>query len=95
VVVSLPVTVTRDPQGARERIDQSFSIYPNLPSYRAMLDKEGVEQPSAIALVGDEERVMAGLAGLAAAGATDFVAASVGTAEEVSRTLDLLSSWSG
>ena len=43
VVVSLPVAVTDDLEAARERINEAFSIYPNLPSYKAMLDKEGAE----------------------------------------------------
>jgi F420-dependent oxidoreductase-like protein len=94
VVVSLPVIVTADPDAAREHVDQFFSIYPNLPSYRAMLDKEGVEAPSAIAFVGDEGQVSAHLDRLADAGATDFVAAAVGSPEETRRTLELLRSWS-
>ena len=45
IVVSLPVCVTADVDAARERVDQAFAIYPNLPSYKAMLDKEGADQP--------------------------------------------------
>ena len=78
VVVSLPVAVTDAPEAARERINEALSIYPNLPSYRAMLDKEGAESPADIAFVGDEEAVAAAVAQLAEAGATDFVAAIVG-----------------
>ena len=68
----------RRPEAARERINEALSIYPNLPSYRAMLDKEGAESPADIAFVGDEEAVAAAVAQLAEAGATDFVAAIVG-----------------
>ncbi len=74
VVVSLPVGVTADLDAARQRVDDAFAIYPSLPSYKAMLDKEGAERPSDIALVGDEEAVAAAITGLAAAGASDFVA---------------------
>ena len=45
-----------------------------LPSYRAMLDREGVEGPADVAMVGDEARCGEQLASLAAAGATDFLA---------------------
>ncbi len=90
VGVSLPVTVTADPAAARQRIDKAFAIYPGLPSYRAMLDREGADQPSDIALVGDEDAVAAGLRRLAEVGATDFVASIVGTAEERDRTTGLL-----
>jgi F420-dependent oxidoreductase-like protein len=90
VVVSLPVTVTTDPEHAKERIDKAFALYPNLPSYKAMLDKEGAERPSDIALVGTEEEVGAQLEHLAVAGSTDFVAAVVGNPEEKARSEALL-----
>ena len=41
VVVFLPICVTADPDAARENINRSFAIYPTLPSYKAMLDREG------------------------------------------------------
>jgi 5,10-methylenetetrahydromethanopterin reductase len=91
VVVSLPIAVTNDRDGAKERINEVFSIYLNLPSYRAMLDKEGAEAAADIAFVGDEEAVAASIANLADAGATDFVAAIIGDASEQSRGLALLS----
>jgi len=91
VVVSLPVAVTDAPEAARERINEALSIYPNLPSYRAMLDKEGAESPADIAFVGDEEAVAAAVAQLAEAGATDFVAAIVGDRSERERGFALLS----
>lgn len=88
--VSLPVTVTGDAASARERIDAAFAIYPTLPSYRAMLEREGAESPSGIALVGVEDEVAGGLRALADAGATDFVAAVVGSSEERRATLEVL-----
>lgn len=95
VAVSLPVTVTADPEQARARIDQAFALYPTLPSYRAMLDREEAERPSDIALVGGEREVRAGLRRLAEAGATDFVAAIVGDRDERQRTLELLGEQAG
>lgn len=90
VVVSLPVTVSADAGAARRRIDELFAIYPSLPSYRAMLDREGATGPSDVALVGDESAVANGVRRLAEAGATDFVAAVVGSREERNRTTALL-----
>jgi F420-dependent oxidoreductase-like protein len=90
VVVSLPVTVTSDLEAARRRIDEIFAIYPSLPSYRAMLDREGAAGPSDVALVGDEAAVAAGVRRLAEAGATDFAAAVVGGVEERERTRAVL-----
>lgn len=95
VVVSLPVTVTSEGERARRRIDEALAIYPTLPSYRAMLDREGASAPSDVALVGDEDHVLNALAALADAGATEFVASAIGDAEERQRTTDLLASYSG
>jgi F420-dependent oxidoreductase-like protein len=91
IVVSLPIAVTADVEGAKERINEVFSIYPNLPSYKAMLDKEGAEAAADIGFIGDEEVVAASIARLADAGATDFVASVVGDSEERQRGLALIS----
>jgi len=74
VVCILPVCVTDDPDGARERAARVFAIYGQLPSYRAMLDREGAAGPADVAIVGDEDTVAAQIATLAEAGVTDFVA---------------------
>ena len=89
--VSLPISVTADIDAVCERINEEFAIYPNLPSYKAMLDKEGADCAADIAIVGDEDVVRASIDKLAAAGATDFVASVVGTREERDRTFALLS----
>jgi F420-dependent oxidoreductase-like protein len=91
VVVSLPISVTSDVEAARERINAALSIYPNLPSYRAMLDKEGAEQAADIGFIGDEKAVAGSIGKLADAGATDFVAAVVGDSAERDRGLALIS----
>jgi F420-dependent oxidoreductase-like protein len=86
VVCTLPVCVTGDPDGARERAAEVFSIYGQLPSYRAMLDLEGVAGPGDVAIVGDETTVAAGIEHLATIGVTDFVAASFGDPADRTRT---------
>jgi F420-dependent oxidoreductase-like protein len=90
VVVGLPITVTDDPDAAYRRIDTVFAGYPDLPSYRAMLDHEGADFMSQISLVGSETEVRAGLERLEAAGATDYIAPIVGDADDRRRTLALL-----
>jgi F420-dependent oxidoreductase-like protein len=90
VVVSLPVCVTSDAARGRERINEEFAIYPNLPAYRAMLDKEGATAPADVGFVGDEETVAWAVEGLADAGATDFVASIVGDGEERRRAFALV-----
>ena len=74
VVAAIPIVLTNDRAGALAACDQAFAIYPNLPSYRAMLEREGVEKPSQIALVGDEKALRQGLAEFRDAGVTDFAA---------------------
>lgn len=74
VVAALPIALTTDLDGARRAADQVFAIYGQLPSYRAMLDREGAAGPGDVALVGDEAALRAGLARLREAGVTHFVA---------------------
>jgi 5,10-methylenetetrahydromethanopterin reductase len=92
VVCLLPVCVSDDPDGARARANRVFAIYGQLPSYRAMLDKEGAEQPGDIALTGDEDAVAGQIGALAEAGVTDFVAAQYSRGDEAERTRALLKS---
>jgi len=95
VVCALPVCVTDDPDGARARANRVFAIYGQLPSYRAMLDKEGAGQPGDIALTGDENAVAAQITALAEAGVTDFVAAEYSRGDDAERTRALLKSLLG
>jgi alkanesulfonate monooxygenase SsuD/methylene tetrahydromethanopterin reductase-like flavin-dependent oxidoreductase (luciferase family) len=91
VAVGLPVSVTTDVERARATADRTFAIYGQLPSYRAMLDREGAEGPANVAIVGDEEVVARQIGALAEAGATDFSAAPFGSADEIRRTIGLIS----
>jgi F420-dependent oxidoreductase-like protein len=90
VVCSLPVCVTSDPDGARAGAAEAFSIYGQLPSYRAMLDREGAAGPADVAIVGDEDAVAAQILALADAGVTDFVAAEFARGDDRARTRRLL-----
>jgi len=92
VAVCLPVCVTADSEGARERANATFSIYGQLPSYRSMLDREGAAGPGDVAIVGDEEAVAAQIRRLSDGGATDFAASPYGSAEEVATTVKLVGS---
>ena len=91
IVAGLPVCVTDNAPAVRAEVDRAFARYGQLPSYRAVLDKEGAAGPADVSLVGDEAAVLAGLRGLAEAGATDLIAAVYTPAgEEAARTYDLL-----
>jgi alkanesulfonate monooxygenase SsuD/methylene tetrahydromethanopterin reductase-like flavin-dependent oxidoreductase (luciferase family) len=68
-------------------------MYPTLPSYRAMLDREGVDQPAGISLIGDEATLRDGIAKFRDAGVTDFAASPFPAgAGVVDRTLEFLKS---
>jgi F420-dependent oxidoreductase-like protein len=90
VACGIPICVTDDTAGARERAARVYAGYGALPSYRAMLDRAGAAGPADVAVVGSEEEVAAELGRLADAGATDLVAAVFGSREERPRTRALL-----
>ena len=90
VAVGLPVCVTTDVAAAREKAAELFAIYGGLPSYRAMLDREGAAGPADVAIVGSEEEVSAQVRRLADIGATDFIGAPFGTAGEISASVEAL-----
>jgi alkanesulfonate monooxygenase SsuD/methylene tetrahydromethanopterin reductase-like flavin-dependent oxidoreductase (luciferase family) len=92
IVTSLPVCVTADADAARERAASDFRMYGFLPSYRAMLDREGAAGPADVAIVGDEGTVRAGIGRIADAGATDFVASIFGARDDRATTTALLQS---
>ncbi len=91
IACGLPVCVTSEVDAARERAAKVYAIYGQLPSYRAMLDREGAEGPADVAIIGDEASVAARIEGLADAGVTDFAASEFGsTSDEQRRTRELL-----
>ncbi|MGP3916248.1 LLM class F420-dependent oxidoreductase [Nonomuraea sp. 10N515B] len=86
IVCALPVCVTDDPDAAVTRANEIFAVYGQLPSYRAMLDREGAANPGNVAVIGDEKAVLAQLEELERAGVTDFVG-SVFSNKERTRNL--------
>ena len=88
IICSLPVVVTDDAEAARAMVNQTFAVYATLPSYRAMLDREGVDDPAGVALIGSREAVLDQLASLADAGVTEFSVVAIGSADERHATLD-------
>jgi F420-dependent oxidoreductase-like protein len=74
IVGALPVAVTDDVDGAKARAARVFEVYGHLPSYRAMLDREGADGPADVAIIGTEAEVRAGIERMRSAGVTDFVA---------------------
>ncbi|WP_405181856.1 LLM class flavin-dependent oxidoreductase [Nocardia sp. NBC_01377] len=81
VVAALPVTVTDDPDGAREVIQARLGGNDKHPSYSRVLDREGVRGVAELSVVGSAARVRDRLAGFAELGVTDFAAHIVGADE--------------
>jgi len=92
IAASLPICVTSDIDKARERAARDFQVYGFLPSYRAMLDREGAEGPADVAIVGDESTVEKQVRALADAGVTEYVASIYGSRDERAQTRALLKS---
>jgi F420-dependent oxidoreductase-like protein len=92
IFASLPICLTDDPDGARTRAATEFQVYGFLPSYRAMLDREGAENPGDVAIAGDEATVEKAMGQLRDAGVTEFVASIYGSRDERERTRSFLKS---
>ncbi len=91
IVCSIPVWVTDDPAPARGFLAAILANYATLPSYRAMMDREGVEGLGDLSIVGSEAFVRDALGEIAACGATDFTAVPLGgNPDEEARTKAVL-----
>ena len=82
VIAALPVCVTSDADGARARADKVLAVYGQLPSYRAMLDREGAAGPGDIGIFGSADEVVARIGALADIGVTDFAAVEFGSSSD-------------
>jgi F420-dependent oxidoreductase-like protein len=93
VGAALPVCVTDDVEGAKSRAASVYQVYGMLPSYRAMIDREGATGPEDVAIIGTEDQVRARIRQIEDAGVTDFVGAEFATGDtERTRTRELLRS---
>lgn len=94
VCAALPLAVTDDPDEALAQAAERFRHYATRPSYRRLLDLEGVAGPEGIAIVGNEAVVERRLRALADIGVTDFAAivfpATDDAAASTARTRELL-----
>jgi F420-dependent oxidoreductase-like protein len=92
IAAGVPASVTADPEGARARAFEVLGGYARMPSYQAVLEREGISHPADLALIGDEETVAAGLRRYLDAGATDIRVspAAFATDEERLRTWRLV-----
>ena len=91
IIATLPVCVTDDPTPARERLTANTTMYAELPSYQAMFEREGISETGDLAMIGTDDQVEEMIAGLAAAGVTDYAASEFGlSSDDRARTRALL-----
>lgn len=91
VVCGLPIVLTDDKAEARRHIDKLMAIYPTLPSYQAMLQREGAGSAADIALIGNSSELQQQLAELRKIGVSDFNAlVAAPKASDFDKTLEFL-----
>jgi 5,10-methylenetetrahydromethanopterin reductase len=96
IIATLPVCVTADEVGVRARISRNLAMYGELPSYKAMFEREGVAGPGELAIAGSASQVRDAIEAMREAGVTDFAASEFTTsAEELQQTRELLTSMAG
>lgn len=92
VIAAVPVCLTDRVEDARARAAVDYAIYGQLPSYRAMLDHEGLAGPEDLALVGDLDTIASGLQRFVDAGATTVVVNPFGDGDQVAATRSAVAS---
>ncbi|WP_103349404.1 TIGR03564 family F420-dependent LLM class oxidoreductase [Amycolatopsis sp. CA-128772] len=94
VIAAVPAVVTDEVEPVRQIAAVHLGYYGDIPSYRRILDVEGVDHAADLALVGDERVVEAGLQRYFDAGATEVVLIQSGmrSARERLRTWGLAGS---
>jgi F420-dependent oxidoreductase-like protein len=88
IMALIRLCVTDDHAGAYALARDTATRYRAVPSYAAVQDMEGLDDPAELHLIGSWERVLDGLGDYAAAGVTDFrleIAAHTTAAREATR----------
>ncbi|ORA61599.1 TIGR03564 family F420-dependent LLM class oxidoreductase [Mycobacteroides franklinii] len=92
VIAGVAVVVTSEPERVRALAIEDMAFYENIPSYRKVLDAEGVQHTGELAIIGDELHVATELQRYFDAGATEVFAShtELGGPQDEARTLALL-----
>ena len=95
IIALMPVAVTGERRRLHQTITEEMAIYHHMPSYQAMLEREGASEAGDIALLGSAGEVEDALNRLEDAGVTDFGAILFGTDDEQEATRELLTAHAG
>lgn len=74
IVAGFPVILTTNRNEARALAAKLFAMYAQIPSYRAMLDREGAKGVEDLALIGDKNELQDAIKRLEDIGVTDLCA---------------------
>jgi hypothetical protein len=92
IALAAPISVTRHIEAAKSAVRRMVPVE-NLPSYRRLLDADGLRDAADISIIDDERTVRAGVSRLAGRRVTDLVALRVSFDEDpeaAGRTRQLL-----
>lgn len=78
-------------EAARSWANKALAIYPQLPSYRAVMDREGAAEAADLVLIGDADTVAAGIDLYRQAGADEVALNFMGAPEQIDRSWQLVS----
>jgi len=84
------VHVTSDVEAARTRAKRKVGFYAEMPSYRAMLDREGLSGAEQLVLIGSEDDVLDGIRRYEEAGVTDLYLCDLSSRADRERTRGLI-----
>ncbi len=91
VIAGVPISITSDPDAARERIASAYQMYNTLPSYQRVIQGSGADNPAGVSIIGSEEEVELELRRWRDIGVTDFYAAFEGAdADDRRRTREFI-----
>jgi F420-dependent oxidoreductase-like protein len=91
IAAVLLASVTTRPNAIRQQIAEQLASAGELPSYRALLERQGMAGVQDTVVAGDEETVTREIRRYAQAGTTDLLVKALGENDERSQTLELLS----
>ena len=90
VVVLVGVWITDDAEGARAQTAERLAIYGTVPSYRGLLDREGLSGPEGCTIIGSEDAAREELARYDLGGVTEIGFQILATGEDRDRTRDFV-----
>ncbi|WP_227980677.1 TIGR03564 family F420-dependent LLM class oxidoreductase [Nocardia spumae] len=91
IVAVVSAAVTADPDRLRQELARQWGPVSQLPSYRVLLDRQGLHGVHETALLGSEDTVAEGFRAFEQSGVTDPIVSARGTAAEQERTRELVS----